>query len=191
MLLPLALGLALGGCVRGCHSPRPPIHLNPNMDYQEKYQPMEESDFFYDGSTMREPVPGTVARDELAVDDVLHTGKDAQGEFVAHSPLPATDALLARGAQRFGIYCAPCHDARGNGTGILSEYGRVPTATFHDEQRRTYPDGKIFDVITNGSGLMKGYRWPIPPRDRWAIVAHVRRLQAEKMEDRVAMSMNE
>ena len=43
-----------------------------------------------------------------------------------------------------------------------------------------YPDGQIFDVITNGQGLMAGYRWPIPPADRWAIIAHVRELQRER-----------
>ena len=189
MVVPLVLGLSLAGCVRGCHSSRPPIHPNPNMDYQEKYQPQEESDFFYDGAATRLPVAGTVARGELVVDVALQSGKDEQGEFVAEIPLESSETLLARGAERFGIYCAPCHDARGNGTGILSEYGRVPTASFHDEQRRGYSAGKIFDVITNGSGLMRGYRWPIPPHDRWAIVAHVRRLQAEKMGNRVALSV--
>jgi hypothetical protein len=28
---------------------------------------------------------------------------------------------------------------------------------------------------------MPGYAWPIPPEDRWAIVAHVRRLQQERV----------
>jgi len=43
-----------------------------------------------------------------------------------------------------------------------------------------YPDGQIFDVITNGQGLMSGYRWPIPPADRWAIVSYVRQLQRDR-----------
>jgi len=189
MLVPVLLGLALGGCVRGCHSSRPPIHLNPNMDYQEKYQPQEESNFFYDGSSMRLPVPGTVARGELFEDAAFVTGKDANGEFLGENPLETSEGLLARGEERYGIYCAPCHDQRGNGSGILSEYGRVPTADFHDEQRLAYAPGKVFDVITNGSGLMKGYRWPIRPHDRWAIVAHVRRLQQRKLGAQVALSV--
>jgi len=56
----------------------------------------------------------------------------------------------------------------------------VPTASFHQEKVLAYTDGQIFDVITNGFGLMAGYRWPIPPADRWAIVAHVRALQRER-----------
>ena len=35
-------------------------------------------------------------------------------------------------------------------------------------------------MITNGQGLMPAYRWPIPPADRWAIIAYVRELQQER-----------
>jgi hypothetical protein len=44
----------------------------------------------------------------------------------------------------------------------------------------TYPDGRIFDVITHGKGMMGGYGANIPVRDRWAIIAYVRTLQAAK-----------
>ena len=56
----------------------------------------------------------------------------------------------------------------------------MPTASFHQELILKYPDGQIFDVITNGKGLMAGYRWPIPPADRWAIIAYVRELQRKR-----------
>ncbi len=180
MLGLMGLVMLAVGCVRGCPSSRPPVHVVPNMDYQEKAEAQEESRFFYDGMVMRQPVPGTVARGQLVEDPAFHSGRDAAGEFLASNPLPITAALLARGAERYSIYCQPCHDARGSGRGIVYEWGGVPTATFHDEQRRGYPDGQLFDVITNGSGLMRGYRWPISPGDRWAIVSHVRWLQQEK-----------
>ena len=51
-----AAALTLAGCVRGCTSSRPPIHINPSMDDQPKLLPQSESKFFYDGSAMR-PVP--------------------------------------------------------------------------------------------------------------------------------------
>lgn len=181
VLLSVALCLATAGCVRGCQSSRPPIHLNPNMDDQPRYDPQEPSRFFYDGMAMRAPVAGTVARGELGQDESFLTGKDAAGEFLTEIP-PLGAAELARGAERYDIYCRPCHDERGLGQGILHEYGGVPTASFHDEQRLAYPPGRVFDVITNGSGLMKGYRWPIPPADRWAIVAHVKELQRVRLE---------
>jgi len=173
--------VGLAGCARGCTSSRPPIHPNPSMDNQPKVRPQSASRFFYDGASMRAPVPGTVAIGGLREDGAFYTGKDADGQFVAKIPVPVDDALLQRGRQRAAIYCQPCHDARGEGKGILFQRGNVPTASFHQEKIVNYPDGQIFDVITNGTGLMSGYRWPIPPADRWAIVAYVRELQRTRV----------
>jgi hypothetical protein len=169
--------LAAGGC-RGMTSSRPPIHPNPNMYHQPKYLPQAESAFFYDGKTMRDPVPGTVARGELREDQAFYEGKDDKGNDVVHSPVAATPEVLARGAERFRIYCAPCHDIRGEGKGILAAQG-LPTTSLHIDRLKQAEDGYLFGVITNGRGLMPSYRWPIPPADRWAIIAHVRELQRE------------
>ena len=177
---------AAAGCARGCTSSRPPIHLNPSMDDQPKVLSQTASDFFFNGASMREPVPGTVAIDGLKEDTAFYTGKGPDGQFVA-IPVAVDDAVLQRGRQRYAIYCQPCHDARGDGRGILFQRGNVPTATFHQEKVLKYADGQIFDIMTNGQGLMPAYRWPIPPADRWAIIAHIRELQRDRQE-RIAAS---
>jgi mono/diheme cytochrome c family protein len=179
-VLLLASLVPVAGCARGCTTSRPPIHLNPSMDNQPKVRAQASSDFFYNGAAMREPVPGTVAIGELQEDTAFYTGKGADGQFVATIPVNADAAVVERGRQRYTIYCQPCHDARGDGKGILFQRGNVPTASFHQEKLLKYPDGQIFDVITNGTGLMSGYRWPITPADRWAIVAYVRDLQRKR-----------
>ena len=178
--LALSSVVVLSGCARGCTSSRPPIHLNPSMDDQPKVLAQTASDFFFNGSSMREPVPGTIAIDGLREDAAFFTGKGADGQFVATIPVPQNDALLQRGQQRYVIYCQPCHDARGEGKGILFQRGNVPTASFHDEKILKYPDGQIFDVITNGMGLMPSYKWPIPASDRWAIIAYIRELERKR-----------
>ena len=182
--LALTSVVALTGCARGCTSSRPPIHVNPSMDDQPKVLPQTASTFFYDGASMRQPVPGTVPIGGLKEDAAFFTGRGADGQFVATIPVavPVTGnaALVERGRQRYVIYCQPCHDARGDGKGILFQRGNVPTASFHQDKILRYPDGQIFDVITNGTGLMAGYRWPIPPADRWAIIAHVRELERKR-----------
>ena len=181
MILLMLVSMAfVSGCARGCTSSRPPIHLNPSMDDQPKVRPQAASTFFYDGSGMRQPVPGTVPIGGLMEDAAFFTGKGDNGQFVASIPVAVDDRVLARGADRYRIYCQPCHDARGDGKGILFQRGNVPTASFHQEKVLTYPDGQLFDIITNGSGLMSGYKWPIPPADRWAIIAHVRDLQKKR-----------
>ena len=178
----LASIVPLSACARGCTSSRPPIHLNPSMDNQPKVRAQTASTFFYDGASMRQPVPGTVPIGGLKEDAAFFTGKAPDGQqFIATIPVPVDDALLERGRQRYVIYCQPCHDARGDGKGILFQRGSVPTATFHQEKILKYADGQIFDVITNGQGLMPAYRWPIPPADRWAIIAHIRALQRDRL----------
>ena len=151
------------------------------MDDQPKVLPQTASDFFYDGSSMRAPVPGTIPIGGLKEDTAFFTGKGADGQFVPTIPVPVDEALVERGHQRYSIYCQPCHDARGDGKGILFQRANVPTASFHQEKILKYTDGQIFDVITNGAGLMSGYRWPIPPADRWAIVAYVRALERKRL----------
>ena len=180
--------VALTGCARGCTSSRPPIHLNPSMDDQPKVLAQTASTFFYDGASMRQPVPGTIPIGGLKEDAAFFTGKGADGQFVATIPVPVNEALVERGRQRYVIYCQPCHDARGDGKGILFQRGNVPTASFHQEKILKYPDGQIFDVITNGFGLMPAYRWPIPPADRWAIIAYVRELERKRLASAAARS---
>jgi mono/diheme cytochrome c family protein len=172
---------AVALCARGCTTGRSPIHLNPSMDDQPKVRPQAASNFFYNGAAMREPVPGTIAIGGLQEEGTFFTGKGPDGQFVATMPVKADETVVARGRDRYTIYCQPCHDARGDGRGILFQRGNVPTATFHQEKVLKYPDGQIFDVITNGMGLMSGYRWPITPADRWAIVAYVREMQRDRL----------
>jgi len=176
----LTSAVAMSGCVRGCTSSRPPIQVNPSMDDQPKVLPQTASQFFFDGSSMRPPVPGTVPIGGLREDAAFFTGKGADGQFVAKIPVPVDAALVERGRQRYTIYCQPCHDSRGDGKGILFQRGNVPTASFHQEKILNYADGQIFDVVTNGTGLMSGYKWPIPPADRWAIIAYVRELERKR-----------
>ncbi len=179
LMVSFGILLAASGCWRGATSPRPPWHPNPNMDNQPKYRPQAASNFFYDGATMRPPVAGTVARGELQEDSAFYTGFDQGGEPVATIPIAVDDAMLLRGQERYDIYCAPCHHTRGNGRGVLWDRAQIQSADLHEQRLRDAPDGQIYDVITNGLGLMSGYKYPIPPDDRWAIVAYVRRLQDE------------
>ena len=86
--------LVASGCARGCTSSRPPIHINPSMDDQPKVLPQTANDFFYDGASMREPVPGTVPIGGLKEDTAFFTGKEEDGQFVATIPVTVDDALL-------------------------------------------------------------------------------------------------
>lgn len=173
----LLIGLFFNGCFRGRPSEKPPIHINPNMDDQPKYKAQAESKYFKNGSAMRMPVPGTVARGELFEDTKYYYGKDADGNPVKENPVPVTMQLLKRGQNRFNIYCSPCHGLAGDGQGIVVKRGFLPPPNFHQDLVRNYPDGHIFDVISNGIRNMPSYKHMISVEDRWAIVSYVRALQ--------------
>ena len=175
------VALALAAGPRGGASGRPPIHLVSDMDAQPRANAQTASAFFYDGATMRLPVEGTVARGELRDAGPFATGTDATG-FVATIPMTVDDAVRERGRRRYDIYCAVCHDENGDGKGLLFERAKVRTPSYHVDRLRQAPDGYLFLVITNGFGLMPSYAYPIPVADRWAIVAHVRELQARRVE---------
>ncbi len=149
------------------------------MDYQPKVKPQAESAFFADGAGMRTPVAGTVAVGALHEDSAWATGKDAAGGWVSTIPGHADAAVLARGEQRFGIFCGPCHGPTGDGKGMLFQRAQVQSANLMEARFRTMPAGQLYDEMTNGFGLMPAYGPFIPVADRWAILAYLRKLQAE------------
>jgi mono/diheme cytochrome c family protein len=182
----------LAGC-RGQASERPPIHLNPSMDFQERFRSQQANPFFEDGRSSREPVPGTVARGLLRADTGFHLGRTDDGSYVQQMPIATTREVLLRGQSRYNIFCAPCHGQAGDGQGIImtGNYGYVPAPTFHDDRLRAEADGYFYDVTANGIRNMPGYAQQIAVADRWAIVAYIRALQRSQfaLEDDVPASV--
>jgi mono/diheme cytochrome c family protein len=152
-----------------------------DMQDQPKYIPLRPTDFFGDGRSERPLIAGTVARGHLNDDDLLYTGKGADGKFSDEFPFPVTKEVVLRGQQRFNIYCTPCHDRNGTGDGMVVRRGFRHPPSYHIDRLRQVPNGYIFDVITNGFGAMPTYAAQIAPADRWAIVSYVRALQMSQM----------
>jgi mono/diheme cytochrome c family protein len=147
-----------------------------DMHDQPKYIPLRASTFFADGRSSRQPVPGTVARDQLHDDALLYTGK-MDGRDATVFPFTVDERTMARGQERFDIYCSPCHGRTGAGDGMIVRRGYRPPPSLHVDRLRLAPAGHFFDVITNGFGAMPDYAAQIAAVDRWAIVAYIRALQ--------------
>jgi len=147
-----------------------------DMHDQPRFKPLAQSDFFTDLRSARMPIDGTIARGQLRDDTYFYTGKLGAnpGDFM---PFPINLDTLARGRERFNIYCTPCHSRTGDGNGTIVQRGFRPPPSFHTERLRKAPLGYFFDVMTNGFGAMPDYASQIPPRDRWCIVAYIRALQ--------------
>lgn len=204
------LAMILGGLLvvgifgfRGHKFSGTPIEVFPDMDRQARINAQSRSDFFADGVGTRAAVAGTLpmgysipvaaVADGAAIidgfsmpDSYFNSGRI--GEYYGDGmPEEIVDhkALLARGQQRFGIYCALCHGDSGDGEGVIANFGNMrPIANLHQPQfvdptnPQYRPDGEIFEIITIGRGRMGAHGGAVPAADRWAIIAYLRALQA-------------
>jgi mono/diheme cytochrome c family protein len=187
----LVATLPLMGCERAMH----------DMYEQPKDKPQQPSSLFADGNSARPSVQGSVAMAGGAVAGASSgrrggehaippagaaLPRDDQGRELSPrnanaaryaSPVPTTMALLTRGRERFDIDCAPCHGRSGDGQGMVVQRGFPSPPSFHTDKLRLAPDSHVYQVITQGYGVMYPYGDRVAPADRWAIVAYVRALQ--------------
>lgn len=182
---------------RGSLSEKPPLEVFPDMDRQARYKPQGENSFFSDRRNDR-PIPvNTVARgnylnyEQVFSEDFDDTtlgstaflyGKNADGSWVEKLPVEADFTLIEMGREKYDIFCTACHGAAGDGNGVTKPYGILATS-YHDDRLRDEADGYIYDVITNGKGLMYGLKDRLSPEERWAVVLYVRALQRSQNAD--------
>ncbi len=211
--------LPLGGC-RGDRTDKPPRRFFPDMDYQPKLKAQSETEFFADGKSQRDLVDGVVPfsdhsviapegdqsewaqmrrqyRDNMLKADETYyfglvSGSDMQNpSWVARMPVEVDEDLIARGAERYNIFCAMCHgyDALGNESGTVGRLMNVRPVNLLDDKYRDRngefgSDGYLYHIIRDGlwspdgSNRMPAYGNSVNEHDAWAIVAYVRVLQA-------------
>jgi mono/diheme cytochrome c family protein len=159
--------LACGGLLLGCRR---------GMESQPKVLPLQASDFFPDGRASRPRVPGTTARGQLHDDVLLETGVQ-DGREAAVFPFAIDASALARGRERYDVYCAPCHGRTGDGDGMIVRRGFPRPPSFEDPRLRAAPAGRFVAATANGSGRMYSFADRVGARDRWLIAAYIRALQ--------------
>jgi len=180
---------ALGGCERSFR----------DMYDQPRYKPLAASPLWPDGRASRDPVDGAVAHAEGTLagtssgqrgltapppalpplagvrDDLRPATPGATGTPFALPPI--TPALLARGRDRFDVFCSPCHGIVGDGDGFVVRRGFPAPPSYHTDRLRSASDAHLYAVITDGYGAMYPYATRLTPSDRMAVVAYIRALQ--------------
>jgi mono/diheme cytochrome c family protein len=194
-LIGTAVGVAVV-CIAGFRGEvlrKPPLEIFADMNRQPKLRPQRPFDFMPNGVSSQLPPPGTVARSLpiKTVDGAVYSYEDSPvttgritgtTNFIENNPLPVDGAFIARGQDRFNIYCSPCHGKLGDGNGITKKIGDMPAvANLHDARIVMMTDGEIFNTITYGKSTMGAYGPLVPPQDRWAIVAYLRALQLSQL----------
>jgi mono/diheme cytochrome c family protein len=147
-----------------------------DMQDQPKFVPQRGTTFFADGRSARPQVANTVARNQAHEDAYFYTGV-LDGKEGDGLPIALTPSVMARGQERYNIYCAPCHSRVGNGAGMIVQRGYRPAGNYSQPFLMTAPIGHFFAVMTNGYGAMPDYAAQLTPEDRWAVAAYIRALQ--------------
>jgi mono/diheme cytochrome c family protein len=151
-----------------------------DMHNQPRYKPLAGTTFFADGRASRPTIEDTVARGQLHLDQARYTGK-VNGKDIEFFPIQITHEDVARGQERFNIYCSPCHGRLGNGHGMVVARGLRQPPSYLDERLINAPVGHFFDVMTNGYGAMYSYASRVAVDDRWRIAAYIRALQLSEV----------
>jgi hypothetical protein len=163
------------------------------MAEQPSLRPLVATTAFADGRAAQTLVPGTIPRLEEGFDDETLTGMrgtvDAAEQltvdrndlekrpYLDRFPRAMTAEVLRRGRERYMVFCVPCHDPLGYGTGVVVDRGYTRPPTLHSDRLRAAPPGYFYDVIRRGFGAMPEYGPQIPVLDRWAIAGHIKVLQ--------------
>jgi mono/diheme cytochrome c family protein len=154
----LICGLAAIACCAGCKK--------ADMYEQQSYRTDDRDPGLPGETTEQNPVAGTVAQEE--------PGKAVK------QPERITAVLLARGQQRYDIFCAPCHGASGDGDGMIVRRGFPRPPDLASERILHEAASQLYDTIGRGKGDMYGFAGAVPPADRWAIAAYIRALQLSR-----------
>lgn len=168
------LGLFLWGC--GPSGNKPNVELIQDMMDQPAVKPLEYDAFFPNGQSALEPPEHTRPKNVrfYAYSQDMNRGLEKEknpfeGQFQTE--------LLLKGQKSFNIHCAVCHGVKGLGDGPLKAAYPLPIPSLVSEKVRSWPDARIFHVMSAGQGVMGGYGGEIPYMDRWAVVQYIRHLQ--------------
>jgi mono/diheme cytochrome c family protein len=86
-------------------------------------------------------------------------------------------AVEAAGDTLYQNFCTVCHGVAGDAKGPVSN--RIGAPSLLTGRARAYSDGYLYSIIRYGRGVMPRYGDKVyRPGDRWAVVSHVRKLQA-------------
>jgi mono/diheme cytochrome c family protein len=118
---------------------------------------------------------------KTAIADALRNPFAAGGDARPSSAGPKVATLPreveAAGDSLYQNFCTVCHGVAGDGKGPVGN--RVGAPSLLTGRARGYSDGYLYGIIRYGRGVMPRYGDKVyRPADRWAIVSHLRKLQA-------------
>jgi len=176
---PILWAAAVSATVLVCGCTRDGGFQPISMWNESRLKPLEPSPMPGQASSSLPLPTGTVARGAAWSGDPVESGRSG-GRLLTRIPIPVNEKVLARGQERFNIYCAPCHGRLGDGQGMVVRRGFPHPPDYAIPRLRNAVVGHYFDVITHGYGVMYPYAERVPVSDRWAIIAYIRLIQERR-----------
>lgn len=175
----LAMGLGLTACNPDGIRRNPGKTYAPDMTYSQAYDAYTHNPNFADGETSRLPVPGTVAQGHELPDHLVEGDTNAYKAFTTN--LRFTEAQVAEGGRLFNIYCGICHGNAMDGQGPLYTSGKFVAmpANLKDGKYMAMPMGTMYAAIKFGKGMMGSYASQLDIKQRWMVIAYIKKMQAE------------
>ena len=166
----LACIVLLAGC--GATPEKRAYEYMPDMARGPAYKAYAPNFITRDGLTLQQPVAGTIPRGFHP----FHYGKGEAEAIRAgrelENPYRASPQTLEEGKELFLTYCAVCHGEQGRGDGPIS--GKIPPPpSYVSDRLMQFPPGRIFHVISMGTGKMPSYAAQLTSDERWKIVTYV------------------
>lgn len=153
------------------------------MAHPVPYEAYAPNPLMKDGKTLQPPPAGSIPRGFLPYhygptpEEAVRAGRELT------NPVPATPENIARGKQVYEQTCLICHGPAGKGDGpLIPKFPNPPS--FTSKTLKEYPEGRLFHVITRGSGMMASYAAQVSAEDRWRVVRYIRTLQGPGEEKR-------
>ncbi|MGH7581924.1 MAG: c-type cytochrome [Gemmatimonadales bacterium] len=100
------------------------------------------------------------------------------GTVPTDSSPSSTDTTLARGADRYAIFCASCHGQRADGAALIARNMDPPRPpSLVAAHAAALGDAALDSIMLRGVGTMMGFGSDLPAADRRAIARYLRQLQ--------------
>jgi mono/diheme cytochrome c family protein len=157
----------------------PNFEFAPAMVRDPAFSTYQSNPNFADGSTLRPPVAGTIARGQAPFPYGASMAESVRAANELVNPFSASDAeAVKRGKVVYERYCEVCHAADGSGGGPVIERGFRKPPSLLRPFTKSMKDGQIFHLATYGRGMMPPHGPQISIDDRWKLILHVRALQS-------------
>ncbi len=132
------------------------------------------------GTYTKMPVPGTIAREQALPDHIREEDTALANANTCKYDL--TEADLEEGQRLYMIHCGICHGTALDGNGPLYASGKfaaMPANLKSGSQYLRMTQGRLYHAIVYGKNSMGSYASQLDTRQRWQVVAYIKKVQSE------------